>query len=272
VAQIYSHTAIINNFNVDSHSHTFINGGIPPERISAITRTDIHPVSIHETSGPGAHGEQLGRDGQTITVNRPHFDPAAATVLNNGVRPRPVATPGQNTPRSLIINGKGNSSSPRPEAPAQNNFSQPDRSLNIRQAPAANQIQTPRGRQQRSAVSTPAQKTTPDYYSPSAQTPNSGYDPDKRVYAPKQQQIISQEPNHYSPPAAPAAPVERPQNNPPHQNYSQPAAQPAAPVERQQNNGSRQNSPPAAAPANSSSSGSQQSGRQDWNQNNRQGH
>jgi hypothetical protein len=278
VAQIYSHTAIINNFNMDSHSHTIINGGIPREHISAITRTEIRPVSIHETSGPGSHGEQLGRGGQTITVNRPHFDPAAATVLNNGVRPRPVTVTRQNPPGSLIINGNRNSSNPRFGAPAQNNFSQPDRSLNIRQTPAANQIQTPRGQQQHSAVSTPVQKTTPNYYSPSAQTPNSNYDPDKRVYAPKQQQIISQEPIHYSPPAAPAAPaapVERPQNVEPRRNYSQPAPQPAAPVERQQHNGSRQNSPPPAAPsapANNSSSGSQQSGRQDWNQNNRQGH
>jgi hypothetical protein len=170
----------------------------------------------------------------------------------------------------LIINGNGNNSNQRPETSSQNNFSQPNRNWNTSQTPSANQTQIQRGQQERTDVSTPVQRQAPNYYSPPAQTPNSGYDPDKRIYAPKQQQIISQEPNHYAPPAAP---VERPQNDEPRRNYSPPAPPAAAPVERQQNNESHQNySPPAApsAPAgnnNNSSSGSQQSGRQDWNQN-----
>jgi hypothetical protein len=268
VTQFYNHTTIINDFHADSH--TIINGGIPPERITAVTRTEIHPVSIRETSAPVTRGEQLGRDGQTLDINRPQFNANAAATLNNGIRPRPVQVPRQNTSRPLIINGNGNNSNQRPETSSQNNFSQPNRNWNTSQTPSANQTQIQRGQQERTDVSTPVQRQAPNYYSPPAQTPNTGYDPDKRIYAPKQQQIISQEPNHYAPPAAP---VERPQNDEPRRNYSPPAPPAAAPVERQQNNESHQNySPPAApsAPAgnnNNSSSGSQQSGRQDWNQN-----
>ena len=225
VTQIYNRTTIINNFNVDGHSHAIINAGIPPERITAVTRTEIRPVSIRETSAPVTRGEQLGRDGQTLEINRPQFSASAAASLNNGIRPRPLATAGQNQPRPLIINGNGNNYNQRPETPAQNNYSQPDRNRNVPQ--------------EHTDVSTPVQRTAPDYYSTPAQ-PNSGYDPDKRVYSPKQQETVPQEQSHYSPPPAP---VERQQNDEPRQDYSQPAQ---------------------SAPANNSSSGSQQSGKQNW--------
>jgi hypothetical protein len=118
VAQIYNHTTIINNFNVDSRSHAIINVGIPPQRITAVTRTEIRPVAIRETSAPVARGEQLGRNGQTLEVNRPQFNASAVTTLNNGVRPHPTA-------------------------PAQNNFSQPNRSFNNPQTPSQNNFQRP---------------------------------------------------------------------------------------------------------------------------------
>ncbi len=59
VTKFYSRTTVINDFHVNSRSHGVINGGIPPQRITAVTRTEIHPVAIREMSAPGRHGEQI---------------------------------------------------------------------------------------------------------------------------------------------------------------------------------------------------------------------
>ena len=141
VTQFYSHTTVINDFRADSRSHGIINDGIPPQRITAVTRTEIHPVAIRETSAPARRGEQIERD--TLVVNRPHFDADAAATLNRGVRPHPVMVPRQNTPRPSIPNDNRNNFNPRPQAPAQNNFPQPDRSRNIPPAQPQNDLQHP---------------------------------------------------------------------------------------------------------------------------------
>ncbi|HEY5232173.1 MAG TPA: DUF6600 domain-containing protein [Verrucomicrobiae bacterium] len=141
VTKFYSRTAIINDFHVDSRSHGIINGGIPPQRITAVTRTEIHPVAIRETSAPARRGEQIDRD--TLVVNRPHFDADAATTLNRGIRPRPMMVPWQNTPHPSIPNENRNNFNPRPEAPAQNNFPQTGRSRDIPPAQPQNDFQRP---------------------------------------------------------------------------------------------------------------------------------
>ena len=70
VTQIYNRTTVINNYNVDSHNRDFINHGIDPQHITEVTHTPIHPVAIREATAPIARGEQLGRDGRTLMVNR----------------------------------------------------------------------------------------------------------------------------------------------------------------------------------------------------------
>ena len=89
VTQIYNHTTVINNLGVN---HTaIINNGIPPQRIAAVTGIAIHPVSIHDTTGPVPRGEQLGRDGQTLMVSRPHFVTNAGSSPNSGFQsPHPA--------------------------------------------------------------------------------------------------------------------------------------------------------------------------------------
>jgi hypothetical protein len=89
VTQIYNHTTVINNFNVDRGNRGFINHGIDPERITTVTHTEIHPVAIRNTTGPVERGEQLGRDGRTLMVNRLHFadNPPPS---NRGAGPRPT--------------------------------------------------------------------------------------------------------------------------------------------------------------------------------------
>ena len=85
VTQIYNNTTVINNFNEDAHNRRFINHGIDPQHITEVTHAPIRPVAIHETTMRVPRGEQLGRDGHTLYVNRPHFSENPA--------PRPTTTP-----------------------------------------------------------------------------------------------------------------------------------------------------------------------------------
>ncbi|HUB86457.1 MAG TPA: DUF6600 domain-containing protein [Verrucomicrobiae bacterium] len=243
VTQIYNHTTIINDFRVDNQNHTIINGGIPTRDITAVTRTDIHPVAIHEVTTPVSRGEQLGRNGQALVINRPHFNADAATTLNNGTRPHLVTVVHPTTPSPAIYHGNQNNSISQPQTPAQPRFTQ-----------------TPRGNEPNTQNQIGAPIQRPNYYSPPAQTPNSTYDPDKRIYSPRQQQLQQQTPNfsprntggitptapttqptapppsfpqqtgHYSPPV-----VEHPQNNDTHQTYSPPAERPNYNESRQNN-------------------------------------
>ena len=95
VTQFYGRTTVINNYDVDRGNRNFINHGIDPGRITAVTRTEIHPVAIRETTGPVARGEQLGRDGRTLMVNRPHFSdnpsPSNRSAAPHVTPPSPVA-------------------------------------------------------------------------------------------------------------------------------------------------------------------------------------
>jgi hypothetical protein len=211
VVQIYNRTTIINNYNVNSHDRTFINNGIPPQRISAVTHTEIRPVTIRESSSPVMHGEQPGRDGSTLIVNRPHFNANSASSLNNGFQPRPA-----------VVSGNNYNPPARTEAPRQNNFSEPNRDWNASPTPAMN----------------PQQPThAANYYSQPTPTQNPNYDPDKHIYSPRLQQQAEQQPPRSTPhiesdrqiEQPPAAPVERPQNNEPRQNYSEPAPKNSAP-------------------------------------------
>jgi hypothetical protein len=212
VPGIYNRTTIINNFGVNSHDRTFVNNGIPPQRITAITRTEIRPVAIRETSAPVTRGEQLGRDGQTLDVSRPHFDANAAATLNSGVRPRPV-----------IINRNWNNSYPRPEVPAQNNFPQPDRNRSIPQVqpqnnfqrPPMNQIPPARNPQIGAPVQIPPvtqpqvpqnRDNAPHTPRPVNQNPQSDFNPPPQQTPPANQTHIQQ---NYSAPPQPVAPVVR---------------------------------------------------------------
>jgi hypothetical protein len=88
VTQIYNRTTVINDFNV--RDHNFVNRGIGPERITAVTRTPIHEVEIHETTTRVPHGEQFSRDNRTLTINRPNFAGAPVEPLHQGIVPRPL--------------------------------------------------------------------------------------------------------------------------------------------------------------------------------------
>ncbi len=130
VAQVFNHTTVINNFNVNSRSHTPVNFGINPQRITAVTQVPIHQIAIRETTAYGGRSEQI--ESGTLIINRPHFAATAASTLHQGVAPRPIRTivpqpqniptqpSPQYTPRSLIIYGNGNYTPSHDQNPPQN--------------------------------------------------------------------------------------------------------------------------------------------------------
>ena len=191
VTKFYSHTTVINNFNADSRSHAIINAGIPPQRITAVTRMEIHPVTIRETSAPVTRGEQLQKD--TLVVNRPHFDAKAAATLNSGVRPHPV-----------IINENRNNSNSRPSAPVQNNFQRPS----MNQTPADHNpqmgapIQTPPVTQHQVPQN---RNDAPNMPRPTNQNPQPNRNQFPSQTPPANQTRIPQNHNATTQPVAPAA-------------------------------------------------------------------
>jgi hypothetical protein len=265
VTQIFNHTTVINNFDVDSRNRNFVNHGIDPERITAVTRTEIHPIAIRETTTPVARGEQLGRDGRTLMVNRPHFadNPSPS---NRGTVPHaapPSAVVG--SPYQPSHNGNENNNSqarrnqPAPPTPT----------------PPTERSSSPGNRY---APVTPVQPSAPNYSStdnrryPSPklqqnEQPNPRVNPGNsggRVGAPvttPSPPARQPEANHFTPPVEQPAPAQPPRPNydsprnqtPPSEsrpNYSQP---PAA--------GNQSHSAPAPSAPPAQSQQSQGSGR-----------
>ncbi len=186
VTQVYNQTTVINNFNVDSRSRVFVNNGIAPERITAVTRTEIHPITIRETTTPVARGEQLGRDGRTLMVNRPHFTDNPPPAMNRGepAHNAPVAQPVARSPHQPPNNYGNNNAQPQPRyQPAA-----PAPLMGQPQAPHATTFSAPvepvRSPSQNYAPITPAQPSAPNYNS----TDN------RRYPSPRMQQIESQSP------------------------------------------------------------------------------
>jgi Family of unknown function (DUF6600) len=91
VAQIFNHTRIINNFNVNSRNHAIINGGIAPERITAVTKTPVQRLVIRDAPTRVARVEQIQHD--ELAVYRPHFTAASVATLRQGVAPHPRPGP-----------------------------------------------------------------------------------------------------------------------------------------------------------------------------------
>jgi uncharacterized membrane protein YgcG len=74
MTQVFNQTAVINNFHVRDHDHGFVNHGIDPEHITAVTHNPIHPIPIRNaptTPGHGPRGDHLSPDGNTLFVSHP---------------------------------------------------------------------------------------------------------------------------------------------------------------------------------------------------------
>ena len=56
MTQVYNNTTVINNYTFNNH--TIVNHGIAVQNISAVTRTTIRPVPVHQINTMVAHGGQ----------------------------------------------------------------------------------------------------------------------------------------------------------------------------------------------------------------------
>jgi hypothetical protein len=186
VTQFYGRTTVINNYDVDRGNRNFINHGIDPGRITAVTRTEIHPVAIHDSTGPISRGEQLGRDGRTLTVNRPHFTDNPQPP-NRGGSPRASSpSPAVGSPYQPPRNSNQNDNNLQPRrnqpAPVSSGIgspSQPPRNGNENNNP-----QTPSRFQSSPPVQTPGQRQTPPVTTPGSPGRNAVTPPAGRSVSP----------------------------------------------------------------------------------------
>lgn len=190
-AQIYDHTTIINNFNFNNHS--VVNNGIPPQHITAVSGVQIHPVPIHTTAAPLAHGapgERFGQNGQILLVNRPHFVENTAPSLNQGVRPHPEVSNRNNNHNRLS----------QPSAPQNPPVGHPENSrANINEPENHNNLSAPTP-----PVNHSSPAPTPNYNSSHNNNHNTSLMPPK----------MQQQHQHQTPHAA--APTEHNQSSPVH--------------------------------------------------------
>jgi len=216
VTQIYNRTTVINNFGVNSHDRTFANNGIPPQRITAVTHTEIHPVAIRETATPVAHGERLGRDGGTLFVNRPHFTEHPNPAAPQNFTPRAMtSSPEQNAPRATITHENENTPTPRNQPP-QNNFSQPVMNQNPqpehnRPAPQTQPSQSAQPETPRATAHSPQDRNADSAPSAQHQTPA----PTPAPGTPVQNQIGTPAANHFAAPQEQAPATQTPAESTP---------------------------------------------------------
>jgi len=238
--RIFSQTTVINNFNY--RDHNFVNGGIAPEHITAVTRLPIHPVAIRDAISPAGRslrGDQLSHDGRTLIANRPDFSSTPAAGENHNNRPAPSGFPVQSHFSQPNNNWPASQTRPVGQSQERNNFyvpnqtQRPSSSANYYSSPSPtvtppnynNRSSAPQGRQQLQSSGAPYNKT----YNSEAPT---------AAPVPSQGQHNEPEASHYNAPVA--APAERPQHSQP---SNQSSSAPASQNSDTQNQGSRGNGP-----------------------------
>ncbi len=292
VARIFNQTTVINNISFDSHHQGVVNAGVPPHDIAAVTRQEIHPVTIQAGNGIVAWGgrhEQFAYNGNTLVVNRPRFVGTPVLSLHQGTPPS--TQPGQNKFQP-VVHGNGNNAFTQPVNPGQINS--PHQNINQNpyqnfnwtpprvpqtQQPAAPHVNAPNPQAPNNVTPAPPrnystwpnQNQKPNYnYNNSSNpglTPGTQGSEQQSLYGNTTVQPSSSDPataNHYSPP------VDQPQNN-----YAPPPDE--SRYHNQNSNrsdfhsqSSRQVVQPYSS-SRSSSASSQSAGKQGQNQNNGQG-
>ncbi len=120
-SQVFANTTVVNDFGVGKNN-VLVNHGIPPERVALSGRNPIPAVTIRDSGGkPGraSRGEQLGRDGRTLTVYRP----PAAKIATAG-QSTDTTAPGQPQTGTRVVNlrsqGISDAGRSSPDRPAAN--------------------------------------------------------------------------------------------------------------------------------------------------------
>ena len=87
-AQVFARSKVLNN--ISSTDRTIIDEGIPVTRIAAATGKGMRSFTIQPVKSaalPGARGEQILPDGETLAINRPYFNRSVPSALKQGVWP-----------------------------------------------------------------------------------------------------------------------------------------------------------------------------------------
>ena len=237
VTRIFNQTTIINNVSFDSHHQGLVNAGIPPHDITAVTRREIHPVTIQAGNGNVAWGgrhEQFERNRNTLVVNRPRF--VGTPVLSVHQRTPPTTQPRQNTFQP-VVRGNANNAPARQLNPGQinspgrnfnqnpyQNFNRTPPRMPQTQPPVVPRVNTPAPQAPNNSVPTPHGNYSGWPAQHQNQRPNyNDSNPGNRVLTPRARGFEQQAPhgnttvqqspsgsstaNHYSPP------VRQQQNN-----------------------------------------------------------
>jgi hypothetical protein len=104
--QVFARSEVLNSIN--SNDRIIVNDGIPVSRIAKSTGGDVRSFTIQPVESvapPGARGEQILSDSETLAINRPYFNQNAPSGLRQGVWPiaaqeQPVA----HQPPTIIMN------------------------------------------------------------------------------------------------------------------------------------------------------------------------
>jgi hypothetical protein len=121
-AQVFAQSKVLNDIN--SNDRIIVDDGIPVSKIAAATGGDMRSFTIRPVESvavPGARGEQILPDGETLAINRPYFNVNVPSALKQGVWPIAAQQqPVPHRPPSIIVY-----QSPRtyPSADDQNNNS-----------------------------------------------------------------------------------------------------------------------------------------------------
>ena len=105
-AQVFARSKVL--ISINSNDRIIVNDGIPVRKILMATGKVMRSVTIQpveSVAAPGARGEQILPDGETLAVNRPYFNSDVPSALRQGIWPvtaqeQPVA----HQPPTYIVN------------------------------------------------------------------------------------------------------------------------------------------------------------------------
>lgn len=89
-AQLFARSKVLTDIN--SNDRIIVNDGIPVSKIAAATGGNMRSFTIQPVESvalPGARGEQILPDGETLAINRPYFV-NAPSALRQGIYPVPA--------------------------------------------------------------------------------------------------------------------------------------------------------------------------------------
>ncbi len=105
-AQIFKQSTVLGAIN--SNDRTIVNDGIPVHKIAAANGGNMRSFTIQPVESvaiPGARGEQILQDGETLAVNRPYFNADVPSALRQGIYPIPAQEqPVPHQPPTFIVN------------------------------------------------------------------------------------------------------------------------------------------------------------------------